>query len=389
MKFMNRETEFPGRKKLIKVDENNTPLVSEIPVLVNVVKDEGIVYAEGTPISAENLNKGNWRDDDSLSFKARGNNTLPSAKPAETQVITKANGRTWIIPPTGFGEAMEIADSIGTSVKLGGNVQKSIEFETDPQVQITTVNNRTDATENLVDASLKILNGALDEKLDRMNAVTQRAQVYTKNPNGTQQMLDCGSEATLSGIVTRAAQGHIKVPSNPSGPDDSSSRSYVDAQRDTRVARVTNQNVVYGTDGNGNPLNRTVNTLAASAGTIVERIAGGQITVPASPSAATDAASKQYVDQHSGLYTGTGVCASANNASPLLSGITSAVIAEGARIRVRFTNGVNRNAATQLTVNGAASIVHTSAGAISATNPLNIPAGESRVFVRRGRCGVC
>ena len=384
MKFENRQTEFPGKKKLIKVDENNTPIAGEIPVLVNVVKDEGTVYTEGTPVSADNLNKGNWRDDDSLSFKARENNTLPSARPAETQVITKANGRTWIIPPAGLGEAMEIADSIGTSVKVGGNVQKNIEFETDPQVQITTVNNKTDAIENLVDASLEILNDALDEKIDRMNTITQRAQVYTKDPNGTQRMLDYGSSVIPSGIVARDGE-HIKVPNTPESPNDSSSKSYVDAQRDTRVARVTSRDIVYGTDGNGNPLNRTVNTSAANAGTIVERIADGQITVPASPSAATDATSKQYVDQHSGLFTGVGVSTSVAGANPLLTGITAANIAEGARIRVRFPNGVsNRTGATNLTVNGTPSAIWVNGAAISSTNPFTIPAGQSRVFTRLG-----
>jgi hypothetical protein len=147
---------------------------------------------------------------------------------------------------------------------------------------------------------------------------------------------------------------------------------------------VTNQNVVYGTDVNGNPLNRTVNTLAANAGVIVERIIDGQITVPASPSAATDATSKQYADQHSGLFTGVGV-SSVAGASPLLTGITTANIAEGARIRVRFPNGVsNRTAPVNLTVNGANATIQINGAVISSTNPLTIPANESRVFVRMG-----
>jgi len=111
MKFTNRETQFPGKKKLIKVDENNIPIVGEVPIIVNIVKDEGTIYTEGTPVSADNLNKGNWRDDDSLSFRARDDNNLPEAKPAETQVITKANGEIWIIPPFGLGEAKDLMNT--------------------------------------------------------------------------------------------------------------------------------------------------------------------------------------------------------------------------------------------------------------------------------------
>ena len=66
MNFTNRQTQFPGKKKLVKVDENNIPIPNEPHILVNVVKDEGNITDEGTPISAENLNKGNWRDDNSL-----------------------------------------------------------------------------------------------------------------------------------------------------------------------------------------------------------------------------------------------------------------------------------------------------------------------------------
>ena len=101
MNFTERQVEHPGKKKLIKVDANNVPIANEPEILVNIERDEGDVYVTGTQIDAANLNKGNWRDDNSLSFNKRNDNNLPSAKANETQIVTKSNGETWLIPPIG------------------------------------------------------------------------------------------------------------------------------------------------------------------------------------------------------------------------------------------------------------------------------------------------
>jgi|GEM_PF-1689589 len=143
MKFIERQTQFPGKRKVIMVDENNQPLVGEEPVSVNIVRDEGTVDIEGTPISAENLNKGNWRDDTSLSFKKAENNTLPPAKATETQIVTKDNGETWLIPPALSNKAPKELDKVnnlesGTIVYYGAQEQQEVVFDSDPQEQINS-----------------------------------------------------------------------------------------------------------------------------------------------------------------------------------------------------------------------------------------------------------
>jgi len=110
MKFIDREAQYPGRRKITKVDDDNVPMAGEKPFLVNIERAEGRIDEEGTPIDTENLNKGNWRDDDSLSFRKRDNNDLPDQKEAETQIITKDNGEIWAIPPLGLGNAKELTD---------------------------------------------------------------------------------------------------------------------------------------------------------------------------------------------------------------------------------------------------------------------------------------
>jgi len=134
MKFVNREAQFLGRREIREVDKStNKP--TGVTTYVYIDKKEGNVTVEGTPIDADNLNKGNWRDDDSLSFKMMNPGELPGAKATETQIVTDAEGRTWIIPPFGHGDAKDITESVETSVKVGG-VRKDIDFVSDPQTQI-------------------------------------------------------------------------------------------------------------------------------------------------------------------------------------------------------------------------------------------------------------
>ena len=136
MEFTNRVSEFPEKKRIIKVDENNVPIPGEEPILVNIEKAEGAIYTDGTPITAANLNKGNWRDDESLSFKQMTDDIIPPAKTDETQIVTKANGETWLIPPSGLGEKKNLSEPPGTKVKVNNIEQTEISFVSDPQTQI-------------------------------------------------------------------------------------------------------------------------------------------------------------------------------------------------------------------------------------------------------------
>ena len=154
MKFTNRETEFPGKRKLIKVDEYNVPIPGETPIIVNIIKDEGRIDNEGTPITADNLNEGNWRDDNSVSFKQKDDDVLPEANVAETQIVTLANGEVWIIPPAVPEQAaIKVISSLGTAIKINGLVQKEISFTDDPQDQITNARNIADTANNTAETA--------------------------------------------------------------------------------------------------------------------------------------------------------------------------------------------------------------------------------------------
>jgi len=115
MKFEDRKAEFLGKRKLIKVDETGEPIKGEPPISVKIYRDEGLVHVEGTPINAETLNVGNWRDDSSVSFAKRKDNNLPAAEEGKSQIITKMNGETWLIPPEGLGEPKKIGEELDES----------------------------------------------------------------------------------------------------------------------------------------------------------------------------------------------------------------------------------------------------------------------------------
>lgn len=100
MEFLKREVEFQGKKRLIKVDENNQP-TGEPDIVVNLIKDEGEVYKTGTPLTAETFQKINWRDDKSLAFKnLEGEENLPENEEGTTKIVATNNGKLWIIPST-------------------------------------------------------------------------------------------------------------------------------------------------------------------------------------------------------------------------------------------------------------------------------------------------
>jgi len=169
MKFINRETEFPGKVRLIRIDSNGNTIDDE-EIFAYIIKEENPVYVEGTPITAENLNKGNWRDDDCLSFKQRTTNASIPPKAGETQIVTDAEGETWIIPPAlsnGQSQAIRISNTTGTSVKVGGNLQTEINFASDPQTQI--------------DSAWNVANTANGAAVTALGAVNDKSRVTINN----------------------------------------------------------------------------------------------------------------------------------------------------------------------------------------------------------------
>jgi len=88
-----------------------------------------------TPLNADNMNKGNWRDDKSVSYDSLNNNTLPAAS-GKTQIVTKQNGEVYVVPPSA-GEAAFKLSKMGPAffrmeVRNDGNLYLITPSETNP-----------------------------------------------------------------------------------------------------------------------------------------------------------------------------------------------------------------------------------------------------------------
>lgn len=229
MQFTNRETEFPGLKRLIKVDGNNVPIPNEDAIFVNIENVDGTIHEPGTPIDVDALNRGNWRDNKSISFTKMYADDLPPVRENETQIVTKSNGETWIIPPSGTGHsAMMIADPIGTSIKINGQVQSEINFMDDPQRQILSAL-------NMADTALRELGEALCSANSKstVNVGGIKSNIdFTSEP---QFQIDTKSTVNVGGI--RADVNFVSDPQ--SQMNEKAEKTALNALSDRLVAHTT------------------------------------------------------------------------------------------------------------------------------------------------------
>ena len=127
MEFIERVVPYKGKCRLTKVDENNVPISNKEPYFVNIVKEEGTPTVEGTLLNAELLKKANWREDDSLSFKAR--TSIPSSEIDTTQIYTNKEGLTFLIPPGENRQPVEIGKVTGTTITIDEQEQDSFDLK--------------------------------------------------------------------------------------------------------------------------------------------------------------------------------------------------------------------------------------------------------------------
>jgi len=100
MEFIDREIKC---NKIQKTDKNGLPLTEAFYALIS---DE--VTQEGTVLNADVMNKGNWRDDNSISFSIKHDEPL-NPQPNATQIYTASDGETWLVPPEGYAESYQLS----------------------------------------------------------------------------------------------------------------------------------------------------------------------------------------------------------------------------------------------------------------------------------------
>lgn len=125
------------------------------------------------------------------------------------------------------------------------------------------------------------------------------AQVYAKGSTGSAIGVGYGTAVTGNALVQRDSSGQVATPT-PAAATDATNKTYVDTADALRVpiSAAGNQQVFF-----KNPAGAVGGldvTTAASNGALAQRTASGDLIVPGTPAASTNATSRQYVDDRAG-----------------------------------------------------------------------------------------
>ena len=137
-----------------------------------------------------------------------------------------------------------------------------------------------------------------DSKLDKVSITSPNPRVYVAAVDGSQTLINYGSNAGPYTLISRNADSQIIVPEAPTGDTHAASKKYVDTGLNNKLDKVTNKSTynkayVKSSDGSQGLMDLGPN---AGAWSIVGRDGNSQITVPETPASNGNATSKKYVD---------------------------------------------------------------------------------------------
>lgn len=143
-----------------------------------------------------------------------------------------------------------------------------------------------------------------DSKLDKMTTTSNYNRAYIVKQDGSQTLLNCGSDAGPYTLISRTSDAQLIVPETPAAEKHATSKKYVDTGLNNKLDKVTTSSNfwrVYAVTADGQ---QAVHNFGPDAGpwTLVERDGNLQIVVPVTPLYDDNATSKKYVDQ---MTTGT------------------------------------------------------------------------------------
>jgi len=196
MKFEERVSKHPNRRILVKLDSQGNP--TEQPIIVDILRDESIegVEKQGTPITAERLNEGNWRTDKSLSFKKlTPGEQEPSTKIDETQIYTTSDGKSWLLAPGNTSTRVEIGAVTGTRVSISGKEEGTISFTSDPQAQLDSIREQATQKQEQMgitrNETIQLINNTADNLNNQINVTNN--QVSELNIRLGNQIVDASN----------------------------------------------------------------------------------------------------------------------------------------------------------------------------------------------------
>ena len=133
--------------------------------------------------------------------------------------------------------------------------------------------------------------------LQKVETSTEYQQVYAKNEDGTQAMVDLRVGLGFNSAVKRDADAQINIPQNPTSDNHATSKKYVDDKFLAKDSSVTTYRKAYCKNAAGEQEMVNVRFDSAEGYSLAMRTSGGQV-ITAAPSADNHAATKKYVDDN-------------------------------------------------------------------------------------------
>lgn len=138
-----------------------------------------------------------------------------------------------------------------------------------------------------------------NNKIEHLDLKRDINCVYATDGGGNQIMLPYAIGDIANTLAKRTSGGQVNVAETPANDTNATSKKYVDTNDNKKVDKVSTNNRVYGTNGNGEQTTYPIET--ANNGNIARRDSSGQLNVPPTPTQNPNATSKGYVDGKFGV----------------------------------------------------------------------------------------
>ena len=135
-----------------------------------------------------------------------------------------------------------------------------------------------------------------DNYVAKQKGTTSYNQLYAKASDGSQYMVNASTGNVEGNIPVRSTGGNIFVPTSPTDYNHAACKGWIETYFLQKQYGTTSYSQVYTKNADGTQGMANIVNGAATAYSVAQRDANGQITVAETPTANGHAASKAYVD---------------------------------------------------------------------------------------------
>ena len=189
-----------------------------------------------------------------------------------------------------------------TDTELAKKLNKPTTKYTVPSAIIMAANSNTQTVIGISQTDATATNGRLVSYRASTGGTTEPAgKLVTGTPTqkyqaATKKYVDDSVAGAINGTVKAGAGISISTDTSVTPNKHTITADVTQSEVDAKLSKVSTTSRIYATTSSGSQTTLTYSPTSATANYIVQRTTGGQIIVPATPTATTHAASKSYVD---------------------------------------------------------------------------------------------